>query len=336
MKEIIIRKNEAGQRLDKFLRKYLKEAPGSFLYKMLRKKNITLNGKKASGAEKLAKGDAVRLFLSDETIQRFSSKERIETAPENLSSDLMPDIIYEDTNILLLNKPAGMLSQKAQKTDISVVEHVISYLLAQGEITEESLKTFKPSVCNRLDRNTSGLIIAGKSLAGSQMASSLLKERSLQKYYLCIIKGQITQRKRSRGFLTKDVKRNIVKIAETGDSPIETEYLPLAWREDMTLLKVHLITGKTHQIRAHLAYIGHPLLGDYKYGDRAWNDGFKRRYQTESQMLHAYQIVFPHMDVPFAEISGKSFYAKVPAVFWKLIKETSWEHGIQEVLEVRH
>ncbi len=336
MKEIIVRKNEAGQRLDKFLRKYLKEAPGSFLYKMLRKKNITLNGKKASGAEKLAKGDAVRLFLSDETIQRFSSKERIETAPENLSSDLMPDIIYEDTNILLLNKPAGMLSQKAQKTDISVVEHVISYLLAQGEITEESLKTFKPSVCNRLDRNTSGLIIAGKSLAGSQMASSLLKERSLQKYYLCIIKGQITQRKRIRGFLTKDVKRNIVKIAETGDSPIETEYLPLAWREDMTLLKVHLITGKTHQIRAHLAYIGHPLLGDYKYGDRAWNDGFKRRYQTESQMLHAYQIVFPHMDVPFAEISGKSFYAKVPAVFWKLIKETSWEHGIQEVLEVRH
>ncbi len=336
MKEIIVRKNEAGQRLDKFLRKYLKEAPGSFLYKMLRKKNITLNGKKATGAEKLAKGDAVRLFLSDETIQRFSSKERIETAPENLSSDLMPDIIYEDTNILLLNKPAGMLSQKAQKTDISVVEHVISYLLAQGEITEESLKTFKPSVCNRLDRNTSGLIIAGKSLAGSQMASSLLKERSLQKYYLCIIKGQITQRKRIRGFLTKDVKRNIVKIAETGDSPIETEYLPLAWREDMTLLKVHLITGKTHQIRAHLAYIGHPLLGDYKYGDCAWNDGFKRRYQTESQMLHAYQIVFPHMDVPFAEISGKSFYAKVPAVFWKLIKETSWEHGIQEVLEVRH
>lgn len=336
MKEIIVRKNEAGQRLDKFLRKYLKEAPGSFLYKMLRKKNITLNGKKATGAEKLAKGDAVRLFLSDETIQRFSSKERIETAPENLSSDLMPDIIYEDTNILLLNKPAGMLSQKAQKTDISVVEHVISYLLAQGEITEESLKTFKPSVCNRLDRNTSGLIIAGKSLAGSQMASSLLKERSLQKYYLCIIKGQITQRKRIRGFLTKDVKRNIVKIAETGDSPIETEYLPLAWREDMTLLKVHLITGKTHQIRAHLAYIGHPLLGDYKYGDRAWNDGFKRRYQTESQMLHAYQIVFPHMDVLFAEISGKSFYAKVPAVFWKLIKETSWEHGIQEVLEVRH
>lgn len=336
MKEIIVRKNEAGQRLDKFLRKYLKEAPGSFLYKMLRKKNITLNGKKASGAEKLAKGDAVRLFLSDETIQKFSSEERIETAPENLSSDLMPDIIYEDTNILLLNKPAGMLSQKAQKTDISVVEHVISYLLAQGEITEESLKTFKPSVCNRLDRNTSGLIIAGKSLAGSQMASSLLKERSLQKYYLCIIKGQITQRKRIRGFLTKDVKRNIVKIAETGDSSIETEYLPLAWREDMTLLKVHLITGKTHQIRAHLAYIGHPLLGDYKYGDRAWNDGFKRRYQTETQMLHAYQVVFPHMDVPFAEISGKSFYAKVPAVFWKLIKETSWEHGIQEVLEVRH
>lgn len=336
MREIIVGKNEAGQRLDKFLRKYLKEAPGSFLYKMLRKKNITLNGKKVSGGEKLAEEDRIQLFLSEETIQKFSCEEPSVIRPENFLTDLMPDIIYEDTNIMLLNKPAGMLSQKAKREDISVVEHVISYLLAQGEVTEESLKTFKPSVCNRLDRNTSGLIIAGKSLAGSQMTASLLKERTLRKYYLCVIKGRLTKPKKIRGFLTKDVRRNTVKVAETGDAPIETEYIPLAWQEDMTLLKVHLVTGKTHQIRAHLAYNGHPLLGDYKYGDCVWNDGYKNRYQIDAQMLHAYQIIFPHMDVPFAELSGKSFYAKVPAVFWRLIKETSWEHGIQEVLEVRH
>ena len=158
MKEIIIRRNEAGQRLDKLLKKYLNEASAGFLYKMLRKKNIVLNGKKASGNEKLKEGDSVCLYLADETIRKFSSGKG-NTVSKTGTSSLPMEIIYEDSDLLLLNKPSGMLSQKAERGDVSVVEHVISYMLAKKELTAEDLQLFRPAVCNRLDRNTSGIII---------------------------------------------------------------------------------------------------------------------------------------------------------------------------------
>ena len=159
MQEIKITEQEAGQRFDKLLGKYLNKAPKSFLYKMLRKKNITLNGKKASGNEKLAKGDCVKLFLSDETIQKFS-----ETFSGYTNVSL--DILYEDEDIILINKPVGMLSQKAARSDESLVEHLISYLIQSHALTEEDLRTFRPSICNRLDRNTSGIVAAGGRLSG--------------------------------------------------------------------------------------------------------------------------------------------------------------------------
>lgn len=314
MQQIMIKENEAGQRLDKMLAKYLNDAPKSFLYKMLRKKNITLNGKKAAGNEILSCGDEVKLFLSDETIARFSSS-LVQYTKEKL------DILYEDENILLINKPAGMLSQKASDSDESVVEHLITYLLTSGQLKEQDLKTFKPSVCNRLDRNTSGMIAAGKSLAGLQELSRLFQNRTLEKYYLCLVEGDIEEPTRIRGYLKKDVKTNQVTVTagETADaSAIETEYRPLKRGEDSTLLEVHLITGKTHQIRAHLASQGHPVIGDYKYGNRRNNDRYQKVYGLKYQLLHAYRLVFPGLEGALSNLSGKEFIAPLPEEFRKI------------------
>jgi len=306
---------------------------------MLRKKNIVLNGKKADGSEKLNVGDSVKLFLAEETLEKFSGAAIKNPVKEKLP-EVELDIIYEDENVLFLNKPSGMLSQKAEQKDVSVIEYVTDYLLKSNQITQEELRTFHPAVCNRLDRNTSGLITAGKSLAGLQGLSELFKDRTLKKYYLCIVKGKIDKPSHISGYLKKNEKTNkvtILKHASDNDTmPIETEYVPIAWNKEMTLLKVHLITGRTHQIRAHLSSTGHPLMGDYKYGDKMFNDIYKKKYKIEDQMLHAYELHLPEMKTPMDNLSGKIFCAKVPAVFWHLIKETTWEHGIREALEVQH
>lgn len=338
MQEICVTENEAGQRLDKLLAKYLSEAPKSFYYKMLRKKNITLNGKKASGSEKLVQGDSVKLYLSDETIEKFSGKTfRVQTKrPEKL------DILYEDENLLLLNKPVGMLSQKAKETDDSAVEHLIRYLLDTGQLTEQNLKTFRPSVCNRLDRNTSGILAAGKSLAGLQEMSRFFKERTIGKYYLCLVLGRIEEESSIKGYLCKEEEKNHVRIYqdERPDSVrIETEYRPLVFGKDVTLLEVHLITGKTHQIRAHLAAHGHPIIGDYKYGLRKINDMYQKEYGLKSQLLHAWRIEMPKSEGTLHYLSGKKFIAFPPAIFQRICRDRLpadyqkenrmlWQHGI--------
>ena len=340
MREIEIRENEAGQRFDKFLKKYLREAPPGFLYKMLRKKNIVLNGKKADGSEKLGVGDKVKLFLSEETIEKFSSG-----VPEETGSAVVP-VIYEDSNVLFLNKPSGMLSQKAAASDFSVNEYVISYLLESGQITREELRAFRPAVCNRLDRNTSGIIAAGKTLGALQALTKLFKTREISKYYLCIVKGKITRAAYVDGYLRRDMQSRKVKVICRDEYrkekrpeeflTIETEYVPLAYTRDRTLLRVHLITGRTHQIRAHLASIGHPVAGDYKYGDRGFNEPLKKQFHVCSQLLHAYELQMPRLTGVLETLSEKTFTAEVPGIFWEIIKETAWEHGTQEALEVRH
>lgn len=315
MREIEIKQNEAGQRFDKFLGKYMNLASKSFFYKMLRKKNITLNKKKADGSEILKIGDKVILFLSDETIEKFSEV-KIKKVETNL------EVLYEDSNVLLINKPINMLSQKAKEDDVSIVEHIISYLLGTEHLKEEELRSFKPGVCNRLDRNTTGIIVAGKTLVGLQTLSKAFKERTIKKYYICVVIGKIDKAELIEGYLRKDNRSNQVMIQkeETYDStPIMTEYTPISSNGNLTLLKVELITGKTHQIRAHLSSIGHPILGDSKYGDSFLNQRYKEKYRIYSQLLHSYQIVMPAFEGELENLSGQTFEAPLPFTFEHLI-----------------
>ena len=322
MKLITVNQNEAGQRLDKLLAKYLNQAPKSFFYKMLRKKNITLNGKKAVGNERLQVGDEIRLFLSEETIAGFTEEKK-----EVRIQQSQFDIVYEDEHILLVNKPAGMLSQKASPTDVSLVEHVISYLLESGQFTGEELKSFRPGICNRLDRNTSGLVAAGKSLAGLQAMNELFKFRTLHKYYRCIVAGTLSKEQRIKGWLWKNEKTNQVQIyrEEHKDAlPICTEYVPLQKLDidgkHCTYLEVNLITGRSHQIRAHLASIGHPLIGDTKYGDPKVNAYFRKQYGLKYQLLHAYRLEFPVLSGTLERLSEQSFTAPLPRKFQEILK----------------
>lgn len=324
MYQTTITEKEEGQRFDKYLRRLLPEAGSGFLYKMLRKKNITLNGRKADGSEKIAKGDLVALYFSDETLVKFMGRGQAFAKEEAFCLDafhqLSPiSVLYENAHILLADKPAGVLSQKAAGQDISLNEWLIGYLLENASFAKEPLTVFKPSVCNRLDRNTSGIVLCSKSLKGAQMLTELLKDRTLHKYYQLYVKGRVEESRLVEGYLHKDAEKNHVTIKQEADSPdltyIQTRYQPLRVEADKTLLEVELITGKSHQIRAHLASIGHPLLGDYKYGDRAWNDVYRRKYGIQSQMLHAYKVVFPQLQSPFEDISGKTFFCDPPEIF---------------------
>ncbi len=340
MYQAIIGERESGQRFDKYLHRILPNAGSGFLYKMLRKKNITLNDKKADGSEKIAAGDCVRIFFAQETLDKFMDRPsgQYRTVYKRLQGIRL---IYEDDHILIADKPAGVLSQKADKSDLSLNEWLIGYLLEKGGISEKELAFYKPSVCNRLDRNTSGMVLCAKTLRGAQLLGGLLKDRTLHKYYQLYVKGMVAEEQLIEGYLHKDEKKNKVTIkpfpgssdhggvpelnagkknglGDKEDAYIQTRYTPLRQEPDKTLLEVELITGKPHQIRAHLASIGHPLLGDYKYGDRAWNERYRQKYGVQSQLLHAYKVMFPPLPPPFDDLSGRTFLCELPEIFERI------------------
>lgn len=315
MKEIRITKNEENQRLDKFLLKYMNKASKGFLYKMLRKKRIKYNGGRAEGSELLKAGDTLQLYLAEETIQSFMEEKTVAEAKRHFA------IVYEDDDILVVSKPAGLLTHPEKSSDKdTLIDQVLYYLYQKGQYLPEADSSFTPALCNRLDRNTSGIVIAGKTLKGVQAVNEAIRSHKLDKYYLTLVAGELREAGEITAYLTKDEERNQVRISkrEGSGKKTVTKYRPLAHAKGYTLLEIHLITGKTHQIRAHMQSMGHPVIGDRKYGSEHSNQKFREEYALSNQFLHAIRVEWKEKDGPLGYLYGKEMTAPLPKVLQEI------------------
>lgn len=306
MRQVTINKNDAGQRLDKYLSKRFKTMPKSLMYKYLRTKYIKLNGKKVLPDVFLNEGDILTFYIKDEFFEQEQNRYDFMKAGKTL------DILYEDENILLIDKKVGVLCHQDNRYDSdALILRVQRYLYEKGEYDPQAEKSFTPALCNRIDRNTGGIVIAAKNAEALRIMNQKIRDNELHKYYLCLVKGlPVPHHAVMTAYLIKDERTNTVRIYDKeteGAKKIVTEYTVKEPSGDLSLCEVLLHTGRTHQIRAHMAHIGHPLLGDEKYGDRKLN----ARHHSRRQALYSYKLQFDFQTPAgcLENLNGKTFEA---------------------------
>ncbi len=305
MKEFIINKNDSGQRLDKYIQKSVPLLPQALMYKYIRSKRIKVNGKKSEISYRLLQNDVVSMYINDEFFEATKPKYDFLSAGKNIK------IVYEDENILLMDKPTGILSHPDEDnyTDTAITR-IKRYLYDKGDYKPEEENSFAPALVNRIDRNTSGIIIAAKNAESLRILNQKLKERQMHKFYLCVCIGKLQKESGLiEGFLEKNEKQNKVYISENSNDKtkeIATKYRVLGYKNGLSLVEVELLTGRTHQIRASFSHLGHPLLGDGKYGTNAQNKDFGG---YKKQFLYSYKLTFDFTsDAGILNyLNGKSF-----------------------------
>ena len=283
---IEITQNDGGQRLDRFLRKYLPNAPLSFIYKVLRK-DVKVNGKRGKAEQKLEEGDRLSLFIDQALVEEYGRKQKGRGAKKTFA------VVYEDGDFFVANKPYGLLTHgdgKEKKNHLA--NQVVDYLIEKGDYNPREEKTFIPAPANRLDRNTTGVVVFGKNAEAQRKLAKAIREGQAEKYYLTIVRGEIKEKLLFEGTMTKEEGKNRVKVAgpESEGKLMKTQVEPLKRGNGYTLLKVRIFTGRTHQIRAQLAAAGYPVIGDRKYGDEKVNQRMLKEFGLKDQLLHALEI----------------------------------------------
>ena len=306
MKTVVVNENDSGQRLDKFLGKYFKTMPKSLIYKGIRKKRIKVNGKRGEIDYILSAGDKIDLYINDEFF----------TVPDERLSFLKVepklDIVYEDENIILMDKKPGMIVHDDEDEKINtLLNHMKAYLYKKGEYDPDKENSFVPSLCNRIDRNTGGIVIGAKNALSLKILNEKIKTREIKKYYLCLVQGKLKKKEDTlKGYLVKNTDQNRVYIHNEnvkGSKTIITKYKVLKENRLTSLVEVELLTGRTHQIRAHFSHIGNALAGDGKYGTNEFNN----KVGMKTQALYSYKLMFSFTNEnALSYLNGKSFEVK--------------------------